>query len=179
VRQIRGCGYQYPHALLFLSGSISLRCYPAFLVAASFSLGSDIRITSATFGSTDSSDFPGRLPCVLPYALLLVSPRVSYHALRRLLLAEDRPPLGSSRHSRKPAIALLAIAPRWMAIPGSLAIENTFICSSRRRLFAAAEWLVALVCYGGVRTNFACRFRASVLVDWDSADVLLPSRMDH
>jgi peptidoglycan/LPS O-acetylase OafA/YrhL len=97
------------------------------------------------------------------------------------LLAEYRPPLWSfATFTQSLPIALHGYSgPRWMAMTWSLAIEEQFyLLFPIAVYFLPRKWLVALIVAGIVAAPILRGVLGRVLVDWYSAYVLLPCRMD-
>jgi peptidoglycan/LPS O-acetylase OafA/YrhL len=97
------------------------------------------------------------------------------------LLAEYRPPLWSfATFTQSLPIALHGYGgPRWMAMTWSLAIEEQFyLLFPIAVYFLPRKWLIALLVGGIVAAPIFRHVLERVLVDWYSAYVLLPARMD-
>ena len=168
---------------LFLSGVDLFFVLSGFLVGGILLDSSD---NSHYFGNfwirRIARIFPVAYLVLLAYALaLVITARFGITRFDDWLLAEYRPPLWSfATFTQSLPIALHGYSgPRWMAMTWSLAIEEQFyLLFPLAVYFMPRKWLVALVCSGVVIAPILRDVFERVFVDWYSAYVLLPSRMD-
>jgi peptidoglycan/LPS O-acetylase OafA/YrhL len=126
--------------------------------------------------------FPVAYLVLLLYALAIyVTEHFAVTRFDGWLLAEYRPPLWSfATFTQSIPIALHGYGgPRWMAMTWSLAIEEQFyLLFPFAVYFLPRRWLIGITISGIVIAPVLRGIFERVLVDWYSAYVLLPSRMD-
>lgn len=126
--------------------------------------------------------FPVAYLVLLAYAAtLFITAHFGITRFDNWLLAEYRPPLWSfATFTQSVPIALHGYGgPRWMAMTWSLAIEEQFyLLFPIAVYFVPRKWLIAIVAGGIVIAPILRDVFERILVDWYSAYVLLPSRMD-